>query len=60
MKKRLKRKSRIYDLEDLEDEIKAKIDAEEELKIDQQKRLQRGLSINPIDINVILLIHLLF
>lgn len=55
MAKRLRKASRIYDLDELEDEIEEKFEVEEEKRILQQRMLQRGLSINVVDINVIFL-----
>lgn len=55
MARRLRKASRIYDLDELEDEIEDKFEVEEEKRILQQRMLQRGLSINVVDINVIFL-----
>ena len=58
MDKRLRRASSHYDSDrkdQLEDEIEARLDKEEETEYFRQRMLKRGLSIDVVDINVIIL-----
>ncbi len=50
--KKLQNTSKIYDINDLEEEYGVKIDIEEEKECFRKRMIQRGLSIQAVDINV--------